>query len=172
MRPRALIAVGMVAVVAVVGIGSAGAQLTAVKGPIATPQGVGPLRLGKTIAQLRDLKLIGGAGKGCELAPGEKAAPLKPPLSGSAIFYPAKRLSAISLTGGAETAAGIHVGSSLAAARKAYPGAPYDNVAANRPIPVGLLWIGGREKPKMTLVTDPAGTTVREIAIPSPNFCE
>jgi hypothetical protein len=137
-----------------------------------TPNGVGGLKLGRTIAQLRALRLIGGAHRGCELAPGEKAARLKAPLTGTAIFYPGKRLSAISLSGSGETAAGIHVGSTAAAARSAYPAAPYEKPHVHQPIPVGFIWIGGKRDPKMTLVIAPLVLNVMEIAIPSPSFCE
>jgi hypothetical protein len=171
MKTRALI-LGALATAALVLAASAGALVKAEKPQTATAKGVGEVRLGRTIAQLREAKLIGGVHKGCELAAGEKAAKLKAPLSGSAIFYPGKRLSAISLTGGARTAAGIGIGSSVADARKAYPSAPYDKPKANAPIPVGLIWIGGRKNPKMTLVVAPGVLTVTEIAIPGPSFCE
>jgi hypothetical protein len=171
MKARALIVTALVAA-ALVLAASAGALVTTAKPQIATAKGVGELRLGRTIAQLREAKVIGGVHKGCELAPGQKAAELKSPLSGSAIFYPGKRLSAIGLTGGAETAAGIRIGSSAAEARKAYPAAPYDKPEASAPIPVGFVWIGGRRHPKMTLVIAPGSLNVTEIAIPSPSFCE
>jgi hypothetical protein len=129
-------------------------------------------RLGSSIAELREQGLIGGARKGCELAPGQRVAPLKAPLEGSAIFYPKDRLSAISLSGGAGTAAGIRVGDSIGAARKAYPKAVYDRPGRVRPFPQGFLWIGGRNRPRMTLLIEPGTHRVGEIDIPNPSFCE
>jgi hypothetical protein len=138
----------------------------------ATPKGVGALRLGRTIDALRSEGLIGGASKGCELARGERVAPLKAPFEGWAHFYPARRLSALSITGGAETAAGVGIGTPAGQARKAYPAATYDPPPRRAPIQVGFVWIGGRFHPKMTLVIDPDSHRVSEIAIPYPSICE
>jgi hypothetical protein len=153
-------------------IGSAAQGEVALKVPVASKDGVGEVRLGSSIAELREQGLIGGARKGCELAPGQRVAPLKAPLEGSAIFYPKDRLSAISLTGGAGTAAGIRVGDSIGAARKAYPKAVYDRPGQVRPFPQGFLWIGGRNRPRMTLLIEPGTHRVGEIDIPNPSFCE
>jgi hypothetical protein len=138
----------------------------------ATPKGVGALRLGRTIGALRGEGLIGGASKGCELARGERVAPLKAPFEGWAHFYPARRLSALSITGGAETATGVGIGTPAGQARKAYPGATYDPPPPRAPIQVGFIWIGGRYNPRMTLVIDPDSHRVSEIAIPYPSICE
>jgi hypothetical protein len=168
---KALAALAIVATVAVAAA-SAGAQPTAVRTPIATANGVDGLRLARTIDQLRALKLIGGARKGCELAPGERVAPLKAPLQGFAHFYPGKRLSSVAVTAGAETAAGIGIGAGIGEARAAYPKAPYDPPHTVQPFPQGFIWIGGERSPKMTLVIDPGTRRVSEIAVPSPAFCE
>jgi hypothetical protein len=138
----------------------------------ATAKGVGDLRLGRTIDALREEGLIGGAERGCELAQGERVAPLRGSLQGVAHFYPGRRLSSIAINEGARTAAGIGIASTLAAARKAYPHAPYDKPSSVRPFPVGFIWIGGRTDPRMTLVIEPASHRVAEIAIPTPSFCE
>jgi hypothetical protein len=170
---KVLATLAIVAAVAVaVAAASAGAQSAAVKAPIATASGVDGLRLARTIDQLRALKLIGGARKGCELAPGERVAPLKAPLQGFAHFYPGKRLSSVTITAGAETAAGIGIGDGVGEARAAYPKAPYDPPHTVQPFPQGFVWIGGERSPKMTLVIDPYSHLISEIAIPSPNFCE
>jgi hypothetical protein len=168
---KALATLAIVAAVAVAAV-SAGAQSATVKTPIASGDGVGALRLGRTIDQLRALKLIGGARKGCELAPGERVAPLKAPLQGFAHFYPGKRLSSVGVTDGAETAAGISIGAKVGDARAAYPKATYNPPGTAQPFPVGFIWIGGERNPKMTLVIDPDSRRVSEIAIPSPSFCE
>jgi hypothetical protein len=168
---KVLATLAIVAAVAVAAA-SAGAESAAVKAPIATANGVDGLRLARTIDQLRALKLIGGARKGCELSPGERVAPLKAPLQGLAHFYPGKRLSSIGLTAGAETAAGIGIGDGVGEARAVYPKAPYDPPHTVQPFPQGFVWIGGEQHPKMTLVIDPDSRHVSEIAIPTPSFCE
>jgi hypothetical protein len=170
---RLIAAAALLALLAAAAIGSVAAQgEVALKVPVASRNGVGGLRLGDSIAQLKAAKLIGGARKGCELAPGQRVAPLKPPLTGSAIFYPKDRLVAIEITGGAMTAAGVGVGDGVGAARKAYPQATYDRPGHVQPFPQGFLWIGGRAQPRMTLVIEPGSRRVEAIDIPSPNFCE
>ena len=98
-------------------------------------------------------------------------APLKAPFEGWAHLYPGRRLSALSVTGGVETAARVAIGTPAGQARKAYPGAAYDPPPPRAPIQVGFIWIGGRVHPKMTLVIDPDSHRVSEIAIPYPSVC-
>ena len=160
------------AVTAIVAVASAACAMAERARRPRRPKGVGALRLGRTIDALRDEGLIGGASKGCELARGERVAPLKAPFEGSAHFYPGRRLSALSITGGAETAAGVAIGTAGGPARKAYPAATYDPPPPRAPIQVGFIWIGGRFHPKMTLVIDPDSHRVSEIAIPYPSICE
>lgn len=153
-------------------IGSAAATPPAPPLPLIGPAGVGQVRIGSTLKGLQSLGLVGGARKGCELSPGERVAPLKTPLKGFAVFYPKNRVSSIDLTGGAQTAAGVRIGSTVRSARQAYPGAVYDPPPPRAPIQVGFIWIGGRMHPKMTLVIDPDTHRVSEIAVPFPNICE
>lgn len=169
-RFRLLAPVAIALALGALAAGGAGA-LTIVQ-PVATPDGVGDLRLGRMLDPLRDEGLIGGASRGCELARGERVAPLKPPLEGVAHFYPGKRLSAISVTGGAVTARGVAIGTPAGQARKAYPKAVYDPPPPRAPIHVGFIWIGGRYHPRMTLVIDPDSHRVSEIAVPHPSICE
>ena len=150
----------------------AGALTLAPKPQEASPRGVGEVRLGRTIEALRGDGLIGGAQRGCELAQGERVAPLKGQLQGWAHFYPGRRLSSVAVTSGAATAAGVRIGTPVGEARKAYPAAPYDKPMTAAPFPVGFIWIGGDSNPKMTLVIDPDSLKVREIAVPAPSFCE
>jgi hypothetical protein len=164
-----------IALATIAALGGGGANARALVSPdtTATPKGVGAgLRLGRTIDALRGEGLIGGAGKGCELARGERVAPLRPPFQGLAHFYPGRRLSALGITGGAETASGVGIGTPAGQARKAYPRAAYDPPPPRAPIQLGFIWIGGRFHPKMTLVIDPDSHRVSEIAIPYPSICE
>jgi hypothetical protein len=143
-----------------------------VKPPTATAKGVGELRLGRSLQELQKAGLVGGASKGCELARGERVAPLRPPLEGVAHFYPAKRLSALNVTGGAVTSTGVRIGSSAREAQEAYPGAIYDPPPARVPSLPGYLWVGGRFHPRITLVIANSSRRVVEITVPHPSICE
>lgn len=151
-------------------LGSAGA---AVASPFITPQGVGGLKLGTSAKALRSKGLIGGLRKGCELDPGQRVAPLRAPLKGWAIFEAGNPgLHAFTVEGGAETARHIGIGSTAAAARKAYPHAHYEAPGTVDPFPVGFLWVPNSSKPKLTMIIEPGTRLVESISVPVPNFCE
>jgi len=171
MRARTAIAIGTVATV-VATAGSAMALVPAEQAPVADAGGVGEIRIGSTLGSLRAEKLVGGARMGCELARGERVAPLRPPLEGVAHFYPGERLSAINITGGAVTSTGVRIGSPAGRARRAYPGAIYDSPPAHIPTLPGYLWIGGRFHSRMALVIGNGSRRVLEITIPHPSICE
>jgi hypothetical protein len=141
--------------------------------PTITSHGIGQVRLGATIGALSRRHLIGGLRKGCELDAGQRVAPLRSPLSGWATFEGGgRRLTSISIEGGAETARGIGVGSTAAQARSAYPAAEWFSPQRMYPLPVGLLWVNRSNHPKFSVLVDPETNLVESIAIPSPNFCE
>ena len=131
------------------------------------------MRVGSTLKELQALKLVGGARKGCELSPGQRVAPLKPPLEGFAVFYPANRVSSVDLTGGAPKTLRAS-GSEPASARPVRPTRPPPTTRRRRGrrSRSGFIWIGGRNHPKMTLVIDPDTHKVSEISVPFPNICE
>jgi hypothetical protein len=166
------IAVAALAALAIATAGSAAAASISPTGTTATWHGVGDLQFGRKLSELRAEGLVGRAGPGCILAPGEKVAPLRPPLEGVAHFYPGERLSALNLTGGAVTSTGVRVGSSAAQAQKAYPGAIYDPPPARIPTLPGYMWVGGRFHSRMTLVIGNHSRRVVEITIPHPSICE
>lgn len=170
---RLATAVSLTALLAVAA-GSLSAQAeVSIRTRLIWSKGVGELRIGDSLAKLQKERLVGGARRGCELSPGERVAPLKePPLKGVATFFPGSRLSSVAVTAGAETAAGIGIGDTVAESRRAYPKAPYDPPPPRAPIQVGFIWIGGRAHPKMTLVIDPDTHRVSEIAVPLPEICE
>jgi len=170
-RTRTLIAIGTAAAV-VAATGSAAALVSAERSPIADAGGVGEIRIGSTLRSLRDRKLVGGVRPGCELARGERMAPLRPPLEGVAHFYPGKRVSAIGITAGAVTSTGVRIGSPVGKALRAYPGAIYDPPPARLPTLPGYLWIGGRFHSRMAMVIGNHSRQVLEIAIPYPSICE
>lgn len=100
-------------------------------------------------------------------------APLRAPLAGWATFADGKRrLTAISIEGGAETAGGIGVGSTAAEARSAYPAAEWVSPQQMYPLPIGVLWVNRSRDPKLTILTDPSTYLVTAITVPGPNFCE
>ncbi|HET7120010.1 MAG TPA: hypothetical protein VFI17_02020 [Solirubrobacterales bacterium] len=149
---------------------SDGSRLAA---PVVSPQGVGAIQLGATVKSLHRRHLIGRLRPGCELDPGQRVAPLRPPLRGFAIFsHPNNRVSAVTVTKGAATARGIGIGSTPKAARQAYPKAEYDPPGTADPFPQGFLWVNSVQHPKMTFVVDPGTHKIIELSVPAPNFCE
>ncbi len=142
-------------------------------GPTITPHGVGRLRLGRRGGALQRRGLIGNLRKGCEIDVGQRAAPLRVPLRGWAIFADGgNRLTSLSIEGGAETIRGIGVGSTAAEARAAYPDAQWDSPREMYPLPVGVLWVDDINHPKFSITVDPSTHLVESIAVPNPNFCE
>lgn len=153
--------------------GSASGLTTAPRLTIVKPGSVGEIELGDTINSLHRRKLIGVLRPGCELDPGQRFANLRPPLKGVAIFFHGgKRLSSIVVEGGAETASGIRVGSTVREAREAYPKADYDPPGSNEPFAEGFLWVNRASNPRMTFLITPDSKRVLSISVPSVNFCE
>jgi hypothetical protein len=170
---RALIAIAALATL-LVALSSCGGGEDRVGEAIATPAGIGRLHLGASVASPRAAGLIGPLRKGCELSgTGQMVATLKPPLQGTAVFSTrAAGLSTITVSSGAETQAGVHIGSSVSEARSAYPGAEYNRPEPREPIPIGFIWVGGEYHQRMTLIIDPLTYRVIEIDVPSANLCE
>jgi len=162
------------AILATLAIATAGAEAASLAptDTTATRDGVGDLTLGSKLSVLRAEGLVGRARPGCILAPGERAAPLRPPLEGVAHFYPGERLSAIDVTAGAVTSTGVRIGSSAGQAKRAYPGAVYDPPPARIPTLPGYIWVGGRFHSRMALVIGNHSHRVVEITIPHPSICE
>jgi hypothetical protein len=155
------------------GLGSASGLTVAPRLTIVKPGSVGGLKLGDTIRSLHRRKLIGVLRPGCELDPGQRFANLRPPLKGVAIFFHGgTRLSSIVVEGGAETTRGIEVGSTVRAAREAYPKAEYDPPGSNEPFAEGFLWVNRAANPRMTFLITPDSKRVLSISVPSVNFCE
>lgn len=164
-RPSPL-AVAVLALASVASLAGGAGALTPAP-PTATPKGVGDLRLGRTIEALRMDGLIGRVHKHCRLRP-ERVATLKPPLEGTARFYPERRLSTIEVTGGAVTAKGVGVGTPLAEALRAYPKAIHRTTPPKSRIRFGVVAIGNNPHLKMVLKIDLDTRRVSEIGIPVP----
>lgn len=178
-RPARILALSVLAALSVValtglGAGASGSPKGLTVAPtIIKPGSVGGLKLGDTIRSLRERRLIGVLRPGCELDPGQRFANLRPPLKGVAIFFHGgRRLSSIVVEGGAETARGIRVGSTVRAAREAYPKAEYDPPGSNEPFAEGFLWVNRASNPRMTFLITPDSKRVLSISVPSVNFCE
>jgi hypothetical protein len=139
------------------------------------PGRAGEILLGDTVKALHKRKLIGRLRPGCELDPGQRVAPLRPPLEGLAIFsgLPKKRNKVASLLveGGAETVKGIGIGSTPGQARKAYPKADYDP-PPSKPFAEGFIWVNSSRHPQMTFIVDPKTRRITAIGVPAPNLCE
>ena len=176
MRPaRAFAAAAAIAagVLPLSGVAIGGAQVGAVKLEIVGPGRAGEILLGDTVKALHKRHLIGRLRPGCELDPGQRVAPLRPPLEGLAIFgRPRTKVSSLVVEGGAETVTGIGIGSTPREARKAYPKADYDPPGTVRPFAEGFVWVNSSRKPRMTFIVDPKTHRISSIGIPAPNFCE
>ncbi len=171
---RLSLLVGLMAMALGAGLGSsASGRSVAPRLTIVKPGQVGEIRIGDTVRSLHDRKLIRGLQPGCELDPGQRFARLKPPLKGVAVFFHGgNRLSSIVVEGGAETASGIKVGSTIRDAREAYPKAEYDPPGSMEPFAEGFLWVNRASNPKMTFLITPDSKRVVSISVPSVNFCE
>jgi hypothetical protein len=153
--------------VAVLAAALCGAAVAAA--PVVGPQGVGALRLGMT-RSASSAYTTGALHKGCTLGrPIHYWALLRAPLKGTAIFggnTPTSKVVAISIQGGAKTAAGIGIGSTAAAVKHAYPTAhPESSV---EPLKFTALRVGSR----WWFMLDRKNGHVNSIEIPAPDFCE
>jgi hypothetical protein len=170
----ALLALAALAAASLAGPGTTATGRTlAPRLTIVKPGSVGEIEIGDTIRSLHRRNLIGALRPGCELDPGQRFAHLRPPLKGVAIFFHGgKRLSSIVVEGGAESAAGIRVGSTVREAREAYPKAEYDPPGSMEPFVEGFLWVNRASNPRMTFLIEPRSKLVLSISVPSVNFCE
>lgn len=137
--------------------------------------GLGPLTVGMSAGAASGTGLIGALGPGCELAgPGQQGAPLQGGVNGSATFDNGN-LSTISVRGGASTAAGIHVGSSLPEVQAAYSSDGYSVSVDNSTVGtfgVVVATITKNGQPAFGMTLDPATNNVTAMAIPTIQFCE
>ncbi len=154
--------------------GSAGASAARPRLLIATPQGVGPYKLGASLRSLHKRHLLKRLRPGCELDPGQRVARLRGAGAfGFAIFGGGgNRLTSIQITNGARTKTGIRIGSSIARSRAAYPKAEFHAPGTFDPFSAGFLFVGGARHTRLALVFDAHTRRVASIDVPSPSFCE
>jgi hypothetical protein len=148
---------------------------------IVSPRGAGAVRLGMTAEDLQRRGLIGPLGPGCEIYPGARFAELKPPLSGFANFANGRaqgekaRLTSLDVTGGAETARNIGIGSSPREALDAYPRSRYEpgaNPDTETVLSSGFIRVPNASATKLTFLLRSAGAGVVDISVPAPLICE
>jgi hypothetical protein len=171
-RTLVLLALAALALPATAGSSSSGSP-ELLRAPVVSPRGVGPVQLGDTVRSLHRRHLIGRVRPGCELAPEQRVARLRPPLNGFAVFSgPSPRVRSIMIRGGAETARGIGIGSTPSEARQAYPNADYDPPGTFEPFEAGFIWVNSGRSARMTFVVDADTQRISELNVPTPNFCE
>lgn len=169
MRSVLVIAAAYSCVVALSGIGAAGAAKHEQR---ITASGVGKVKLGARFAKLRRAGLVGRLRSGCELS-GTRAARLKPPLRGFVGLPPAgepNRVEQITIAGGAK-ARGVGVGATRGEVRDAFPHASFDS--SSEPI-FGITTVripkrdGGNYQMALSTVTG----RVTGIYVPRILFCD
>ena len=137
-----------------------------------TENGVGGLRLGDSLAEIRARRLIGPLRPGCELGtPRPVVARLTGLLVGSAEFTGgpgARRLGAISVTRGAVTDRHVGIGSSATTVQRAYPGARLERSASPLQYSAVVVQRDGRDRIWFLLRKG----RVSSIELPAPQFCE
>ncbi|HEX2393065.1 MAG TPA: hypothetical protein VHI77_09120 [Solirubrobacterales bacterium] len=148
---------------------------------VVSSRGAGAVRLGMTAEDLQRRGLIGQLRPGCELYPRGRFAALRPPLSGFATFANGKaqgekaRLTSLDITGGAETARNIGIGSSPQEALRAYPRSRFEsgtNPETETVLNTGRIRVPDASKPRFTFLLRSAGAGVVDIAVPAPLPCE
>jgi hypothetical protein len=143
-----------------------------------TPKGTTTVRLGTSAKVLRRHGSIGPLRKGCELDPGQRVAKLRPrpgtPAEGIAVFAGprGKKLTSLTIVGGATTRKFVGIGASPEAVLKAYPHAVYEAPGSNPPFAEGFIWVNSPQQPRMTFTIDAKTEKVSAISVPGPNLCE
>lgn len=145
-------------------------------GPILTERGVGGLRLGRTLSEVRRAKLIGRVRPGCELVrPRPYWARLRSPLRGSATFTGSRgtsRLDALLITSGAVTDRGVRIGSTAAQVLRAYPEAKVQNSRPGDPLQFSAIQVTRGGRSRLWFMLDRPRGRVLSFEIPGPQFCE
>lgn len=98
--------------------------------PTVSAKGVGLVKIGKSYTKLRKQNLVGKIRPGCELGgPNTRSAPLKKPLKGSVDFTQTspRRVTNVTVFGGAKTAKGLGIGATIEEIQAAYPHAKVDH---------------------------------------------
>lgn len=137
-----------------------------------TNKGVGKVKLGKTHASLKAKGLVGQKVPGCELAgPGQKAARLKPPLTGAVQLSlgAERRVRSIIVTEGA-AASGVGIGDPLEAIMETFPNAKVDH-STEDVFGLTLVTIPKQDGGKFQFGVEPGGA-ITVMGVPFIAFCE
>jgi len=143
---------------------------------VLSEKGVGGLQLGRSLAQIQSLHLIGAIRMGCDLSstPSYNAS-LEAPFAGDATFdgnKPTSRLVALSITGGAVTNRGVAIGSSAAAVKHAYPTAKVQDSPPPNALVFYALAVQKGNKDLLWFLLDHHGGKVELFDVPVPQFCD
>lgn len=158
---------------ALLGGGAASALTKRAAPKTITPQGVGSVKLGRTYAKLRKLRVIGPIRPGCELAgPQARSASLRSPLKGSVDFTTSspRKARVITIRGGA-TARGVGIGSTVTRLKQRFPKAVADH-GTDATFAITLYTVPKNGGGRLQFAVDTTTKKVALIAIPFVPFCE
>lgn len=138
-----------------------------------TGSGAGKVKLGATYTKLREKRLVGKIGAGCELGgPSTRSARLRSPLKGSVDFTltSPRKVTNITVLGGA-TARGVGIGSTIDEIKAAFPKAKVDH-DTEEVFAITLVKIPKSGGGKLEFAVDTTTEKTTTIGIPHIAFCE
>jgi len=145
-----------------------------VLGPLVLDQGgLGPLRLGMTVAQAKATHWVVGTTQGCEVS-GETAAVFPAGVKVSAAFLDGKLLW-ISLDRTGRTAEGARIGDTEASLSVTYPPPAWNvdlDTSSLQMFGVDLLAVSYHGNPRYGITADPHTKKIKAIAVPYTSICE
>ena len=165
--------VGVSALVA--GAGAAPADVSSAGSePVIGPKGVGAVKIGKRYETLRRQNLIGKIRRGCELGgPNTRSAKLKSPLQGSVDFTQKspRKLTNVTIFGGAKTAKGLGIGATIDEITAAYPHAKVDH-GSDEVFQVTFVTIPKADGGKFQFAVEVSSGKTTAIGVPFIATCE
>jgi hypothetical protein len=154
--------------------GSAPADTNTAATPKITGAGVGKVKVGATYTSLRKKNLVGKIGPGCELAgPNARGAKLKAPLKGSVTFTNKnpRKVTEITISGGATGRDGVGIGSTIAELQAAYTQSKVDH-STDDTFQLTLVRVPKADGGRIMFGVDTNTGKTTVIGVPSIAFCE
>lgn len=142
--------------------------------PKITGAGIGKVKVGASYTTLRKKGLVGKIGPGCELAgPNARGAKLKAPLKGTVTFTNTnpRKVTDITISGGATGRDGTGIGSTIADLKAAYPKAKVDH-STDEVFGVTLVRIPKSDGGRIMFGVDTTTSKTTIIGVPTIAFCE